>query len=312
MAVPHRDNRLLALICILSAIGFATTQDAILKAMSGEYSVYQAVILRCFGAFPILFGLLWHRGALDELFPVLLPRVILRASVLCTAHLAFVLSLAALPLATAVAIYFTMPFFVAGLAGPLLGETVRLHRWLAIAAGFTGVLVMVRPGAEAFEPAALLSLYSAMGYAYGQMIGRPLAQKVSPVVIALWQNAIYFAVALCLAAIFNSFDFSWVNHKSLIFLSRPWNAMPLSDALVMLFIGVLASVAMLLFITAYKFGESNFVAPFEYSSMIWAVAYGVLFFGDCPDIYTWIGAAIVVAAGILMILRDRQLDRAVT
>ena len=127
----------------------------------------------------------------------------------------------------------------------------------------------------------------------------------------MWQNAIYFVVALCLAVIFNSFDFNWVNHKSLIFLSRPWHAMPLSDALVLLFVGLLASAGMLLFITAYKFGESNFVAPFEYSSMIWAVAYGVLFFGDFPDIYTWIGAAIVVTAGIIMILRDRQLDRSI-
>ncbi len=309
MTAPHRDNRLLALACILAAIGFATTQDAILKAMSGDYSVYQVIIMRCLGSFPVILGLLWYHGALNQLFPVLLPRVLLRSTVLCTAHLAFVLSLAALPLATAVAIYFTMPFFVAGLAGPLLGEKVRLHRWLAIAAGFAGVLVMVQPGAEAFEPAALLSLYSALGYAYGQMIGRPLAQKVSPLVIAFWQTTVYCAAALCLAVVFNSFDFTLVNHKSLIFLSRPWHAMPLPDVLIMLFVGLLASAAMLLFITAYKFGESNFVAPFEYSAMIWAVVYGILFFRDFPGFYTWAGAAIVVTAGIVMILRDRQLDR---
>jgi len=73
--------------------------------------------------------------------------------------------------------------------------------------------------------------------------------------------------------------------------------------------GVLAACAMILFINAYRLAETNFVAPFEYSAMIWAVMYGLVLFGDFPDVFTWIGAAIVIAAGIAMILRDRQLDR---
>jgi drug/metabolite transporter (DMT)-like permease len=310
MTGAHRDNRLLAIGCILAAVGFAATQDAVVKSMSGSYSAYETVIFRCVGSMPILAALLWRTGGFPSLATPLLGRVLLRSIILCTAYFAFVLSIAAMPIANSVAIYFTMPFFVAGLAGPLLGERVRIHRWLAIIAGFIGVIVMVRPGAGVFEPAAFLALYSAFGYSWGQMMGRPLAQQVAPAVIANWQNLVYLGVALVLGLFFNLFDFSGVSHKSLAFLSRSWVWPTAADAAVLFGNGILAAFGMVLFVSAYKYAESNFVAPFEYSSMIWAVGYGLTLFGDFPDAFTWIGAAVVVAAGITMIWRDRQLDRA--
>lgn len=306
----HRDNRLLSIACIFTAIGFASTQDAIVKFMSGSFAVYEAIIFRCIGSLPVLAVLLYREGGFCWISWPLLRQVLLRSILLCVGYLTFVLSIAAMPIANSVAIYFTMPFFVAGLAGPILGERVRLHRWLAIIAGFIGVLIMVRPGAGVFEPAAILALISAFCYAIGQMIGRPIAQQVPLAVIATWQNAVFFAVSLLLAIIFNSFDFSGLSHKSLLFLTRPWVWPGLVDGAVLFANGVLAAFTMVLFVSAYKYGESNFVAPFEYSSMIWAVTYGLLVFGDFPDKFTWVGAAVVATAGILMVWRDRQLDRA--
>jgi drug/metabolite transporter (DMT)-like permease len=310
MTSPHRDNRLLALAFVLAAVGVSSTQDAITKAMSGGYSAYETVIFRCLGSFIVLVALLWRNGGFSALATPLWRTVLLRSAVLCTAYFAFVLAIASMPIANAVAIYFTMPFFVAGFAGPLLGERVRLHRWLAIIAAFIGVLIMVRPGAGAFEPAAFFALYSALGYAYGQMIGRPLAQKVTSLVIATWQNCIYLLASLAMLAVFNSFNFSGVSHKSLVFLSRPWVWPSAFDAFVLTANGILAAAGMLFFVSAYKNAEANFVAPFEYSAMIWALGYGMLVFGDFPDIYTGVGAAVVIAAGLLMIWRDRTLDRA--
>lgn len=310
MTTAHKDHRLLALAFVLAAVGVSSTQDAITKSMSGEYSAYETVIFRCIGSYPLLFGLLLPKLGLAALATPLWRTVLLRSVILCTAYFAFVLAIASMSIANAVAIYFTMPFFVAGLAGPMLGERVRVHRWLAIIAAFIGVLIMARPGASTFEPAAFFALYSALGYAIGQMIGRPLAQKVSPVVIATWQNTIYLLAALVLLVIFNVFDFSGVTHKSLVFLSRPWVTPSLADALVLTANGMLAACGMLLFVSAYKYGESNFVAPFEYSAMLWALLYGILVFGDFPDAFTGIGATVVIAAGLLMIWRDRRLDRA--
>lgn len=305
------DNRALATLCVLIAVGLASAQDAVVKYMSSGYPAYEALLFRCIGSLPVLAVMLWREGNWSLSTP-LWPRVLLRSVILAIAYLAFVLAIAAMPIANAVAIYFTMPFFVAGLAGPLLGERVRFHRWMAIIAGFIGVLVMVRPGAGVFEPAALLALLSAMGYAAGQMLGRPLSQKVAPIVIATWQNFVYAGVAVAMAVLFNTVDFGSFSHPSMIFMSRPWVWPGAFDAALLLGHGLLAGCAMILFINAYRLAEANFVAPFEYSAMIWAVGYGLLLFGDFPDTATWAGAVIVVVAGILMLLRDRQLDRSLS
>ena len=309
MTAAHRDNRLLAVACILGGVGLASTQDAIVKSLSGAYPAYETLMFRCVGSVPVLAVILGRSGNRSLATP-LWPRVLLRGLILGVAYLAFVLAIAAMPIANAVAIYFTMPFFVAGLAGPILGERVRLHRWLSIIAGFIGVMIMVRPGAGVFEPAAIFALISAAGYAVGQMIGRPISQQVSPIVIAIWQNAIYFSIGLLLALLFNLFDIGEFSHPSLAFLSRPL-VLPTPEHLVLLFgHGVIAAFGMLLFVNAYKFGEANFVAPFEYSAMIWALLFGLFIFGDFPDLYTWTGAAIVIAAGLLMVWRDQRLNRA--
>lgn len=301
------DNRAAATLCILTAVGFASSQDAVVKYLSWGYPAYETLLLRCVGSMPVIIFMLWRHGNGWSIATPLWPRVLLRSLILAVAYLAFVLAIAAMPIANAVAIYFTMPFFVAGLAGPLLGERVRLHRWLAIVAGFVGVLIMVRPGAGVFEPAALLALLSAFGYAIGQMLGRPLSQKVAPIVIVTWQNFVYAGMAICIGLLFNTVDFGTFTHPSLVFLSRPWVWPGRFDAVLLLGHGVMAACAMILFINAYRLAETNFVAPFEYSAMIWAVIFGILLFNDFPDAYTWTGAGIVVVAGILMILRDRSL-----
>jgi drug/metabolite transporter (DMT)-like permease len=306
----HSDNRLKAILFVLVAIGFSSSQDAVTKSMSGEFSAYETVIFRCIGSFPILAFTLWQQRQVRQLASPLIRRILARGIILCVGYFSFVLSFAAMPLANAVSIYFTMPFFVAGLAGPMLGERVRPHRWAAIMAGFIGVLVIVRPGIGGFEPAALFALLSAFSYGVGQLVGRPAAQRVPPAVIAIWQNTIYLTVGLVLALIFNNLDMTGFHHKSLVFLSRPWVWPDVRDGAILLSNGGLAAMGMMFFINAYKYGETNFVAPFEYSSMIWAISYGLLIFGDFPDLMSWVGMGIVVVAGILMILRDRQIDRA--
>jgi len=305
----HKDNRHLAILCILGGVGLASAQDAIVKTMASGYPAYETLLARCIGSVPILVYIMRREGKGWNIASQLWPRIVLRGVILGIAYLGFVLAIAAMPIANAVAIYFTMPFFVAGLAGPILGERVRPHRWLAIIAGFIGVLIIVRPGYGVFEPAALLALVSAFGYALGQMIGRPLSQQVRPIIIAVWQNIIYASIGLVLLIVFSVFDFGSFTHPSLVFLSRPFVWPPLTDGLLLLAMGVFAAVAMLLFVNAYKYAEANFVAPFEYSAMIWAVGYGLILFGDFPDAPTWAGAAAVIAAGLLMVYRDRQIDR---
>lgn len=304
-AESFADNKARAATLVLLAIGLASTQDAIIKGMSGTYPVYETMLIRGFTSLPILGVWLAHTHGLQALLSPLWPRIVLRALILCSAYLAFILAIAAMPIANMIAIYFTMPFFVAGLAGPFLGERVPLYRWIAIIAGFVGVIVMVRPGVQAFEPASLLALYSAFGYAVGQMMGRSLAQRVEPLVIANWQNAVYFVFAVVVGVIAQATGFAGESHKSLAFLTRPFVLPTLQDFLLLSAVGALAAFAMMSFISAYKLAESNFVAPFEYSGMVWAVLFGLLFFNDFPDLWTWGGMAIVAGAGLFMIAMDR-------
>ena len=299
------DNKARAAALALLAIGLASTQDAIVKAMSGTYPVYETMLIRGFTSLPILAVWLTHVHGLGALLTPLWPRVLLRALILCSAYLAFILAIAAMPIANMVAIYFTMPFFVAGLAGPLLGERVPVYRWIAIIAGFVGVIIMVRPGVQAFEPASLLAIYSAFGYAIGQMMGRSLAQKVEPLVIANWQNAVYFAVAALVGIVAQATGFVGEGQKSLAFLTRPFVWPTPQDFLLLSAVGVLAAFAMMSFISAYRLAQSSFVAPFEYSGMVWAVLFGFLFFNDFPDFWTWSGMAIVAGAGLFMLAMDR-------
>lgn len=300
------EQRSRAVAFILVAIMLASTQDAIVKYMSGSYPAYETIILRCTSSLPILLAWLAKAHGMPSLRTPHWKIILLRSMILCSAYFGFILAIAAMPLANAVSIYFTMPFFVAAFAGPLLGERVPYYRVLAIIAGFIGVLVMERPGFQAFEPAAFFALWSAVGYAVGQMMGRSIAQQVPPLVIANYQNASYLLVSVILGLILMITGFHSEAHKSIAFLTRPFVWPTLQDFTVLLVMGGFAAFAMVCFINAYKSAASSFVAPFEYSAMFWAASYGYFVFNELPDVWHWVGMAIVIAAGLYMLAMDSR------
>jgi drug/metabolite transporter (DMT)-like permease len=306
------DNKLHAIGLVMLAVMMASTQDMIVKSVSGVYPAYEMVVFRCVVSVPILGVWLAMKGGLPTLATPYLPRILLRSFVLCSAYFAYILSLSSLAMANTVSIYFTLPLFVAALSGWGLGEKVPLHRWIAIIAGFVGVLVMVRPATGSFQPASLLALYSAFAYAVGQMMGRSLSQRVDTLVISNWQNMIYLIVAIVMGLVVYIFGLANEGSKTLAFLTRPPSWPEPSHYAVLLSMGFLAAVAMMAYVNAYRSAPANFVAPFEYSAMIWAVLYGALFFHDFPDFWTMVGAAIVVSAGLFMLWRDHVMGRQTT
>lgn len=301
-SLPNNVPR--AIIFLLVAIGFATSQDAIIKGMSSAYPAYETVAMRGLAATPVLFIWAWFEGQSLLHIPKAWRLIGLRSFILFTAYIAFVLAIATLPLANAVAIYFTMPFFVAALSGWFLGERVPIYRWVAIVLGFAGVVVSVRPGTETFQPASLLALYSALGYAVGQMMSRKLSQGSDPLYIANMQSLLYLFGSLILGAVIVGFDFQAGADPSWASLTKPMAWPTLADFSVMSLMGLFSALSSVYFIKAYQAAPTNFVAPFEYSAMIWALAYGVIFFQDYPDRWTLTGAAIVVAAGLSMLWRN--------
>lgn len=315
-AAGHRDNRLLAVVLVCSACFCATSQDSLMKYLSGGYPIHQLLAIRSLVAIPVILGIIVSTTGLASIPTRHLGRVLLRGSILFVGFMSFALAFAAMPLADVVTIYFTMPFIVAALSAPVLGERVGWVRWMAIATGFLGVVIMLQKDADLTDPstilagfarpAALLALLSASCYGVGQLMSRSLSRHVPPAITSFYQNLIYLGVSLVLAAYFNLAPVEGSADKSFAFLTRPWLTPPSSDLPILLAIALLGSFAMPLFSTAYKYGEASFVASFEYTAMFWAVLYGVLLFSDVPSTATWIGSAIVVGAGLFMLAIDRR------
>lgn len=305
--IARQQHKLIAVAFITLAVGLATSQDAIVKYLTGTFPAYETVAFRGLMATPFL--LVWQaRGVgFKAMNTPLLGLVLLRSLILCTAYFSFVLAIAVMPLANAVAIYFTMPSFMAAMVGWGLGEKVPLYRWLAIAIGFIGVVITLRPGVSTFQPASLLALYSAFGYAVGQMMSRHISQTVPPIVISQWQNLFYILVAILIGVVVYASGYAGTDVMPSLTKAFQWPGY--SEIGVLLLLGIFSAISATAFISAYQNAEANFVAPFEYTAMVWAVLFGIFVFNDFPDFYTWIGAAVVIGAGLFMLAMDHSHTR---
>jgi drug/metabolite transporter (DMT)-like permease len=299
-----RDNPALAALCACIAVLSASIMDAGMKAMSARYPVHELMVLRALAAVPFLSFLAWREAGRAMLRPPRYPMILLRSTVMCSAYTSYVMAIAAMPMADTAAIYFTMPLFVAALAGVTLGERVPLHRIVTILIGFAGTILTLQPGGDVFEPAAFLALYSAFGYAVGQLLARSLGAQVTPGVLAFHQNIIYLVLALVMALIFARSHVLPAAHPSIAFLTRPWTSLQPPDLAFVLIMGPLVTSSMYFFSLAYRIGQASFVAPFEYSSIIWAAIFGLVLWGDIPSPMVLVGAAVIAMAGTYMLRRD--------
>lgn len=292
------DTTLKGIISLCAGVLVFTAQDTILKHVSGGYPLTEAMALRAIIAGPILGFLVWRAEGFAALGRD--PGFLLaRAIVMFLAYFAYYLAFPALPLADAVALYFTVPLFVVVLAGPYLGEHANAKVWGAVFIGLIGVAVMLKPGAGLFEPAALLSLFAAAAYAFGQLMARKRWAVTSAAVFAFWQNGFFLFVALTFPLIFAGLGIKSAPHPSLDFLVRPWVWPTLPDALLMLSCGVIAAAGTILLVNGYRWAPANTAAAFEYTGLIWIALFAFIFFGDVPNITTVTGSTLIVAAGLL-------------
>lgn len=286
------------------ALGVAifSTQDAIIKSISGDYAVTEAIAIRGIVAAPILAFLVRWESGWRALIEGDLRGPLLRGLILLVSYTSYYMAFPALPLAEAIALFFVSPFFVTLLAGPLLGERVSARSWAAIAIGFVGVVVIPRPGSALFEPAALLSLVSAAAYALAMIYARKLGSTRSATMMAFYQNAVYLVGALLIAITCAALGLTKLGHPSLDFLVRPWVQPASRDLLLMGSCGVIAAVAMSLLTHAYRLAEANLVTVFEYTGMLWAPLWGYLFFAETPRWTTVAGMGLILAAGLFAAL----------
>jgi drug/metabolite transporter (DMT)-like permease len=298
MTTSTKNHNLTGMISLALGVMIFSTQDAIIKAISGDYAVTEAIVIRGIVALPILAVMVHFEAGLRNLLSPKRNVLVLRGAILLVAYTTYYMAFPALPLAEAIALFFVSPIMVTLLAGPMLGERVGLRQWFAVAIGFAGVLIILQPGSALFEPAALLSLVSAATYALSMVLARKLGVSEPATVMSFYQNAVYLVGAAIIAAIFAGLGLKELGHPSLDFLVRPWVMPPLRDLLLMGACGAIAAVAMSLLTHAYRLGEANLVTVFEYTGMIWAPLWGFLFFSEIPRWTTFAGMVLIVAAGL--------------
>jgi len=269
--------------------------------------VHQMQTFRAGMALLLIFGWIAASGGLHLLFRTRPSGLLLaRSAILSLASLSFYISLAAMQFADAVAIYFSMPLMIAALSGLVIGERVPPWRWIAVAAGFVGVVIVQHPGSGVFEPASLIVLFSTLCYAIGLMLTRPVGMRVNSAVMGFWQLVGFLATGLLLSLVFGGGAFHDSAHPSLSYLTGGWVTPTLFDVAQLLGFGVAAAVAAILYTAGYKVVAPSFVAPFEYSALIWASIWGFAMWGDVPGAGTFGGAALIVTAGLWMIWREAR------
>ena len=172
------QSSLFGILCLTIGIAVFSVQDLILKLLSGTYPLHQAMVLRSLTAVPILLVIVWwfdgtFRTLVSRGWPAMLGRGLLNFA----AYTAYYLALAALPISTTVALYFAAPLIITILSVVLLREQVSMQRWLAVAAGFGGVILMVRPGSDLFDWAALLlPVFCGFAYALSMILARSMGR----------------------------------------------------------------------------------------------------------------------------------------
>lgn len=302
--MQHQPVRGIIYLC-LGVLVFSL-QDAIIKQVSGAYALTEVVFIRSCVAAPILLILVLRESGWRSLFASHLDTLLLRAAVMFGAYAAYYMAFPALPLADAVALYFTVPLFVTALAGPMLGERNGWPVWAAVLLGFVGVMVMLQPGTGLFNPAALLSLLAAAFYGLAMLLARKHGSNLSAAVMGFYQNAVFLVGAGLVALLLQPIDVEQAVHPSIAFVVRPWTIPTLFDGLMIGLCGVVASIGILLLTGAYRVARASTVTPFEYTGILWAPLWGFLFFDEMPRVTTAVGAAVIVVAGLIALRMARS------
>jgi drug/metabolite transporter (DMT)-like permease len=211
-----------------------------------------------------------------------------RSVLMLVSNMVFVMAIGRVPLATASAIGFTSPLIVTALSVPLLHESVGWRRWTAVLVGFAGALLVIRPGSGFHHPAVLLLLASAVAYAL-YLIGTRWVSR--------YDNA---ATGIIFAALFGSLAMTVVLPFVFVMPRTLW------DGMLFCCLGLFGGVGHYLIIRAFQLGPAAVIAPLGYVELIGTSTLGYLIFDNFPDLWTWVGAGVIIASGIYVAFRERR------
>ena len=283
----HAHIPLSAILLIVVASACFSAVDVTVKHLSQRYPVPLLVWARWGVQALVLLAVMGPRMRLDLVRTTRLPLHLVRGIVLIASSLCFFSSLRYLPLAEATALNFTAPMLVTLMAAWLLRERVTRPRWVFVAAGLLGMLLIVRPGSEMLTPAALLALGAAALYATFQILTRKLAGE-NLMVLMMYPSLVGTAVL--------SLGLPFVH-------SDEWY--PISDLGTFVGIGIAGTVGHLLFVQAFQRASASAIAPFTYMQLVWSTLAGWLLFATFPDGWTLTGIVVIAGSGVVLTWYER-------
>jgi drug/metabolite transporter (DMT)-like permease len=274
----HRPALGILYMCAASTL--FPIMNGIVQLLSARYSAEQLVWVRTAGHLVFVFALFAPQHGLRILATRQLKSQVLRSILLLSSTVLFFAGIGHIPLAQAATIGFTGPFVVMLLGWPMLGERVTMPRLIGVVLAFSGVLVVIRPGSDMFQPASLLIVGSAVCYAVYQIYSRRVAGHDRP------ETSVIYSALVGSVVMFGFAAMAW----------KPFHSW--MDVALMMSLGILGGVGHYFVDKAMTYAPANVVAPFVYWQLVGSVIMGYILWSKWPDAATWFGAAIVVVAGL--------------
>ena len=287
-----------------------TTSDMTIKMISGDYALHQIILTR--SSVAILFTLLVFvplEGGIKNLLTKQLTLHILRGFGIGIANLCFFSSLISLPLGEAMAIFFIAPVLISLLSVFILKEKGHLERWLAVLVGLIGVLLILRPSFEAFNPATILPLIAAFSYAMVQIITCKLGEKEKASTMAFFVQLNLIVFSAVFGLFFGDGTLANPSQPIINFLFRGWILPSWIDGLIMCGLGLLNGIGIYFISQAYRNSRAIVIAPFEFVAIPLAIFWSIIIFGDWPDIVSWLGILLIAGAGLFIIFHENSKNR---
>lgn len=269
------------------------TMDTLAKHLMQSYPVIQVVWARFFFhmlTMTLVLACLHRKAMLTAFKSGNLKLQIFRSSLLVLTTALFFTGLSQTSLATATTIMFLSPIYVTVLSIPVLGESVGPRRWLGVLAGFIGALIIIRPGSESFTTGHLLLMIAPLSNALYQLMTRKTRTFDNNQTTLLYTAFVGVLVTS-------------------VAVPKVWLAPDLSGWLLLSLVGLLGCISHLCLIKALRNAPAAAVVPLSYSALIWATVYGYILFDSLPDRWTLTGAAIIIASGIYIFMREQQIAR---
>ena len=276
------------LMMVTSTIGFAG-MHACVRHLSDDLHPFEIAFFR--NALGILVMIPWFmRLGLAPLRTQRLGLHMLRAAVNIFAMLAFFMALSMTELARVQALAFTAPLFATLLAIIWLGERVGLLRWLALIVGFTGAMLVIRPGLQVLDSGSLLVVISAAIWAVALIIIKSLSRTDSSVTITLYMTLLMTPLSLIPAL----FYWQWPTLEQLYWL---------------VLVGILGTLGQMAMAQSFRLAEATAVMPLDFMKLIWGALLGYLFFSEIPDAWTWIGGTVIFTSATYIALHEHRAEK---